>query len=278
MNSISFPSSRSAKEQGLNREKFLLKVISPAIRGKSCPICLKDLVDHRRVAVITGCLHSYCLRCIRKWSDLKRKCPLCNAAFDSLFYSISFSSRSFLKEKLPALEEKGKSIVREDRFSSIVPQRMSRSKPLPWRRTFGRPGSVPCDVIAERKLQWRASVYKRGLQAVPSSARNCIEQNVPREKVLQRIEPWIRRELQAILEDPDPSVIVHVASSLYIAMLEGTLDVSPIQLSAEYDFLAPLQPFLHKWTNLFWHELSCFAETSLNMETYDAVVTYKKSS
>ncbi|WCJ23533.1 RING/U-box superfamily protein [Euphorbia peplus] len=268
-----------------NREKFLLKVISPAIRGQNCPICLKDLLDHRRAAVIPGCLHSYCLRCIRKWSDLKRTCPLCNAAFDSLFCNISFSSRSFLTETLPPLD-KGTTVISQHpyRFSSVVShRRVSRSRQLPWRRTFGRPGSVSCDVIAERKLQWRASVYKRGLQAVPSSVRNCVQQNTPRagyskEKVLQRIEPWIRRELQAILEDPDPSVIVHVASSLYIATLEGTFDASTIQLGVEYDFLAPLQPFLHKWTNLFWHELSCFAETSLNMDTYDSVITYKKSA
>ena len=31
-----------------------------------------------------------------------------------------------------------------------------QTRPQPWRRSFGRPGSVPPDVIAERKLQWRA--------------------------------------------------------------------------------------------------------------------------
>lgn len=31
-----------------------------------------------------------------------------------------------------------------------------RTRPLQWRRSFGRPGSLPQDVIAARKLQWRA--------------------------------------------------------------------------------------------------------------------------
>ncbi|KAJ9154468.1 hypothetical protein P3X46_027797 [Hevea brasiliensis] len=282
MDKSSYPSSsRSSRKHDLNREKFLLRVISPAIRGKTCPICLKDLEDHRRAAVITVCLHAYCLDCIRKWSDLKRKCPLCNSSFDSLFYKISLSSRNFLTEKLPALGE-GKSVIAEPEFSSRVRQRMTRrSKPLPWRRTFGRPGSVPSHVIAERKLQWRASVYKRGLQAVPISPGNCLEQNVSRdghikEKLRQRIEPWIRRELQAILEDPDPSVIVHVVSSLFIARLERKFDVQG-QLGVEENFLAPLQTFLHNWTNMFWYELRCFAGSSLTIETYDAVVEYKGS-
>ncbi|KAG8636591.1 hypothetical protein MANES_15G015200v8 [Manihot esculenta] len=259
MDSSSHPSSssRSSRRHDLNREKFLLRVIYPAIRGETCPICLKDLEDHRRAAVITVCLHSFCLGCIRKWSDLKRKCPLCNSAFDSLFYKISLSSRNFLTEKLPPLRE-GRSVVAEPEFSLRQPM-IRRSRPLPWRRTFGRPGS-PRDVIAERKLQWRASVYKRGLQVVPLSPGNCPEQNVSRnghmkEKIHQRLEPWIRRELQAILEDPDPSVIVHVVSSLFIARLEKFV-VQRGQLGAEDNFLAPLRPFLHNWTNMFWHELS----------------------
>ena len=90
----------------MSQAKFAKKVIAPAIEGKSCPICLSDVVD-RRAAVITACLHAYCFRCIRKWSDLKRKCPLCNSHFDYLFYRISLSSRTFLKERLPPLREGG---------------------------------------------------------------------------------------------------------------------------------------------------------------------------
>lgn len=71
-----------------------------------------------------------------------------------------------------------------------------------------------------------------------------------KEKMLQRIEPWIRRELQAILGDPDPSIIVHVVTSLFIS--ENTHST---QQYAGDDFLAPLRPFLHEHAEMFWHEL-----------------------
>ncbi|CAK7333097.1 unnamed protein product [Dovyalis caffra] len=281
--SSSIASRRSQKQ---NHEKFLFKEILPAIRGHSCPICLKDFgeEDYRRVAVITVCLHAYCLDCIRKWSDFKRKCPLCNSEFDSWFCRISVSSRKFLTEKLPVVKE-GKMVTLQADFSARDRQRLiercraelnianRRTRPLPWRRTFGqpRPGSVDSQAIAQRKLQWRASIYNRRMHAVPISSRNCLDQvfssksplieNVSRdgcmkERILQRVEPWIQRELQAILEDPDPSVIVHLASSLFIASLERKSNVQLGQLGTEDNFLEPLLPFLRGWTNTFWHELS----------------------
>ncbi|XP_028054671.1 RING finger protein 141-like [Camellia sinensis] len=85
-------------------QRFLSKRIEPAIRGKSCPICLNH-IDHRRAAVITARVHAYCVDCIRRWSDLKRNCPLCNAVFDAWFSQINLSSRTFLKHKLPEISE-----------------------------------------------------------------------------------------------------------------------------------------------------------------------------
>ncbi|KAJ4823096.1 hypothetical protein Tsubulata_009633 [Turnera subulata] len=156
---------RGSSTEFFKREKFLLNVISPAIRGQSCPICLTSLHDHRRAAVLAVCLHSYCVDCIRRWSGLKRNCPLCNAHFDSWFCRISFSSRNFLTEKLPPPDdgknaaesvttEDARRVIRRSREELSVDGR--RSRPLPWRRTFGRPGSVASPVIEERKLQWRA--------------------------------------------------------------------------------------------------------------------------
>ncbi|KAJ8767540.1 hypothetical protein K2173_017609 [Erythroxylum novogranatense] len=279
------------RKQYLSRENFLMRVILPAIQGQSCPICLRFLDDdprhHRRAAaVITGCLHAYCVECIRKWSEMMRRCPLCNGSFDSWFCKINLSSRSFFKEKLRSLEDHKKVVSGSD-FSSRDWQRtvqrsrselnadIRRSRALPRKRSFGGPDCVPSHVLAQRKLHWRASLYNQGMQAVPLSSTKCPKLSTSRgscmkEKVLQRIEPWIQRELHAILEDPDPSVIVHVASSLYIANIEGPSNVGG-------NFLAPLQPFLHKWTNTFWHELRCFAESSLVMEAYDEVVEYVQS-
>lgn len=71
--------------------------------------------------------------------------------------------------------------------------------------------------------------------------------------MLQRVEPWIKRELQAILGDPDPSVIVHVASSLFLRSLEE--NNSPSRQLHDINVTTQLHPFLHNWTRTFWHEL-----------------------
>lgn len=76
-----------------------------------------------------------------------------------------------------------------------------------------------------------------------------------KERVLQRVEPWIRRELQVILGDRDPSVVVHVVTSLYIASLEKKDSVSSGQHDVLDNFLEPLRPFLLERTDMFWHEL-----------------------
>ncbi|XP_030473894.2 uncharacterized protein LOC115691412 isoform X2 [Syzygium oleosum] len=283
-----FSSSRRRRRR--RREKSLSGAILPSIRGQSCPICLEDIEARGRgAAVVANCLHAYCIDCIRRWSGLRRRCPLCNAEFGSWFRETAGPCRRgrFLEERLPSADEGGEAdrgagsgpVVRRGairRSRDELNGSTRRTRPDPWRRSFGRPGSVPPDVLATRKLQWRASIYNRHLQAVPSSRNS---QGLPRdsgwkERIRQRIESWIRRELEAILGDPDPSVIVHVVTSVFISTFEKKQNVPHGQLGE--DVVASLRPFLHEQTNMFWHELRCFAESSLSMETYDAVVEYRK--
>lgn len=144
------------------RKKPLPNQIQSAIRGKTCPICLTH-IHKRTAAVITACLHAYCINCIRKWSDLKRKCPLCNLEFDSWFFKIDLYSPTFFEEKLPALGE-GRKVASEGlhrrRIHSLAGQwvvRRSReefncfggqTRPLPRQRWFGR--SESSDAVAQR--------------------------------------------------------------------------------------------------------------------------------
>ncbi|CAI9779774.1 unnamed protein product [Fraxinus pennsylvanica] len=279
--------------------RSLSKRIAESVIGKSCPICLRH-VEVRDAAVVIPCMHTYCILCIRRWSDLKRKCPLCNADFDSWFYRINLSSRKFEKEKLlPSSEGKRVNLtVRDDyvfrrRRTQIFRQRRvitrsreessngrSQVRPLPRQRSFGREGREHPDIIAERVKQWRASIYEQRLQAVPLSSKTCLVQKMKghhgiKQIILQKIEPWIQRELQAVLGDPDPTIIVHVATSIFISRHEKKHEGFPEQVGIEDDFLAPLRQFLHEQTDMFWHELGCFAESSFSMETYDTVVEYK---
>ncbi|CAK9159745.1 unnamed protein product [Ilex paraguariensis] len=275
----------------MNRQKSISKRIAKAIIGRSCPICFTH-IDDREAAVITVCMHAYCIDCISKWSSLKPKCPLCNAEFDSWFCGIDLSSGTFHQEKLPLVSEGKSDTVYGRRRDRLAEQRVIRrsrgalnndswrTKPLQRQRSFGQSRFSPPDVIAERIMHWRVSIYKRGLQAVPCAFRSVLQQNVIgnsgfKERMLQRIEPWIRRELQGILGDPDPSIIVHVAASLFISSLEEKHTVPSGQFGVEDNYLEPLRPFLFEWTKMFWHELRCFAESSFTIDTYDTVVEYK---
>lgn len=270
--------------------------LEKSIAGKSCSICLSAM-EHRRAAVVIPCTHSYCVGCIRKWSNFKRKCPLCNADFDSWYCNFSPSSQAFQKEKLSApTDEKGfilQEIYARRRRRLLERQRLIRrsreefnalslrTRPLPRLRSFGQRQDEHPDVISERVLRWRASIYRQQLQAVPFSSKNCLTAQLMgsydvKRVLLQRIEPWIRRELHAILEDPDPSVIVHVVTSLFISTYQQEQHCPLGQLGVHNDFLAPLRPFLHERTEMFWHELRCFAESSFCMDAYDCIVKYKR--
>lgn len=90
-----------------------------------------------------------------------------------------------------------------------------------------------------------------------------------KQQILQRIEPWIHRELQAILGDPDPSIIVHVVTSIFIKSLEEKLNDRSAQMD-EQNLTAALEPFLHESLDVFWHEL----RYNVEYETTNAVFLF----
>lgn len=75
-------------------------------------------------------------------------------------------------------------------------------------------------------------------------------------RIIERIEPWIRRELQAVLRDPDPSIIVHFASALFIKRLETENNRQSRQTGVLVeDQVSSLRKFLYDKEDTFWHEL-----------------------
>ncbi|GKC45125.1 hypothetical protein Tco_1062847, partial [Tanacetum coccineum] len=97
-------------------------------------------------------------------------------------------------------------------------------------------------------MQWRSSIYEKNLRAVPCPSRRSLEL----ERLLQRIESWIHRELNAILEDPNPAVLVHLVTPLFISSLEeGTSGPGGDKIN----YLECLHRFLSERTITFWREL-----------------------
>ncbi|KAI3979026.1 hypothetical protein MKX01_016201 [Papaver californicum] len=278
----------------------ITKRIFNATRDKSCPICLQnfDNLHHHQVAVLTFCMHAYCIHCIHKWSHLKRNCPLCNAEFDSWFFNFRVFTAKFEVFRLPnkKIVDSGDYTRQRTHFLNTRmvlrrrPREYNRSRPYPLRRVFIE---SRLDSLSERRrnqvesvtgsvLQWRASIYDKGIQAIPLVSRSC-QQNVlgnndVKEIKRRRIEPWIIRELQAVLGDSDPSVIVHLATSLYISSLEEKQMNPSSNLVDGDNFVEPLKPFLREHAKMFWHELRCYDESSLTIEVYDSVVDYRRST
>ncbi|KAL0348703.1 UNVERIFIED_CONTAM: hypothetical protein Sangu_1098100 [Sesamum angustifolium] len=250
--------------------------IAESVIGKRCPICLSR-IEVRSAAVISPCMHAYCIGCIRRWSDFKRKCPLCNADFSSWFCKFNRDFREvklvpFGRWKTVSALPVGDAVLRRRRAQFFEQRRIiqrsremsvvrSTARELPRQRSFGRSSHESPNVIAERIRQWRVSIYEQRLRAVPLPHKNGLMQQVvgnngAKKMILRRIEPWIQRELQAILADPDPTIIVHVATSLFISRYEKKHENFEDQIVPEDEFLAPLRPFLHEQTEIFWHELS----------------------
>ncbi|KAF1887332.1 hypothetical protein Lal_00040934 [Lupinus albus] len=253
-----------------------------SIRGGSCPICLLDLEPRfKQVVVLSRCYHAYCTHCIARWSQLRRICPLCNSHFNSWFSILNLSSTPFRKHFLPPLPSTQSRLPTPTRI--VGRRRRVDRRALQWRRSFGNPAFVTTHVIAQRKIEWRASVYNNiGLQPDPTTLR-CLEarckgcspcrlfvfmlqqhpspnksrKDALKNEIIQRIEPWIRRELQAVLGDPDPTVIVHVVTSQFIAWLEEKARMPSGQCDIGDGFIHPLRPFLRDKASTFWHELRC---------------------
>jgi len=112
---------------------------------------------------------------------------------------------------------------------------------------------------AEKALTWRASIYRKDLRAIPPRLQNRtkMKQNNTdelneRARIERRLEPWIHRELEAILGDQDLTVLVHLVLSLWFSRLrkqEGMWNLIPS--SNEYEFMQQLEPFLNNKANAF---------------------------
>eukprot|EP00656_Telonema_subtile_P009221 TRINITY_DN14329_c0_g1_i2.p1 TRINITY_DN14329_c0_g1~~TRINITY_DN14329_c0_g1_i2.p1 ORF type:complete len:249 (+),score=29.51 TRINITY_DN14329_c0_g1_i2:248-994(+) len=53
--------------------------VSESSPGESqCPICMETMKNQ---AGLNGCTHKFCFECIKAWTKVENKCPLCKASF-----------------------------------------------------------------------------------------------------------------------------------------------------------------------------------------------------
>ncbi len=111
----------------------------------SCIICLSYLDDR---TVLPVCRHAqFCFTCLLSWAQIKRKCPLCNAAIGEYVIHDIHADDDYQKYFLrpPAGEAP---ILSADSATGVSSASSSRRSSLPPSRTSATGGSRPCTPTA----------------------------------------------------------------------------------------------------------------------------------
>ena len=91
--------SQQAKPKNLSEKNRLLDPKSGAeieetlhdqVMSNTCPICFELFLppDHRPF-ILFPCGHTFCKACIDQYAKVKKKCPFCRSAFNSMAPNIS---------------------------------------------------------------------------------------------------------------------------------------------------------------------------------------------
>ncbi|KAI9242302.1 MAG: hypothetical protein BYD32DRAFT_255636 [Podila humilis] len=278
-----------------------------------CVICLNPCEDR---AVLENCQHEFCFRCILQWSMISHSCPLCVQIFESCLHQIEddrhFKVHTF--DPLPSHSSKKGSSSSSD---MVVPHGIIRQiyGPPQRRRRFETSRLLPEESAAERtiveqqelRLERRREVYRHKLFVKHMGANKIsgFQQITPETfkifpQLIERLVPWIRRELQAILslslpasstssssrsgqgqhppqEDPNPTSSSELMTGLELIReyITAVLKRYDLQTDQAQDLL---RDFLHEHTEHFVHELMAFARSPFSMEAYDQAAQYDSPS
>ncbi|KAG0325988.1 hypothetical protein BG000_001573 [Podila horticola] len=263
-----------------------------------CVICLNPCEDR---AVLENCQHEFCFRCILQWSMISHSCPLCVQIFERCLHQIE-DDRHFkvhMFDPLPSAGSKGTSVSPD----IVVPHGIIRQiyGPPQRRRRFVTPRILEEESAErtiteqqEQRLERRREVYRHKLFVKHMGANNIsgFQQITPESfkifpQRIERVVPWIRRELQAILtlslpassassrSDPNPSGELMTGLELIREYITAVLKRYDLQTDQAQDLL---RDFLHEHTEHFVHELMAFARSPFSIEAYDAAAQQSKEA
>ncbi|XP_063975668.1 E3 ubiquitin-protein ligase Topors-like [Diachasmimorpha longicaudata] len=272
---------------------------SPGDRGGAssptpeCSICLGHLVN---TSFTDSCLHQFCFTCLLQWSKIKTECPLCKQTFKSIIHNVR-SEEDYDQYHVPRemvgppqvsplvdinlelinLDYEFIRHVQQDpaarRFAyrtTMTPNRRLRFLPV------SGPGvpTVPREELRHRRrnpVDYRRNVYRHGEWSTPLHGHysGALERSVEFFRLnpyeLNRLIPWINRDLQILLNGNEP----HIAYVLRTIMDSLTrYDIRSAELRDV------LRPHFGIHTDHFLHELMNYARTGYDMATYDNYITY----
>jgi len=204
------------------------------LRTQECAICLSS--TSTSPCLLDSCFHLFCLSCISEWAKIGgRICPLCKRTFCSIIFNIR-SDTQFRTRRLDRPDSQGS----------------------------------PLDVV-DNDCAFRRSLYDRGLAGHAAISSNLVPPDhkdaFRARDHLQRLRPWLVRELQALTEDWNPQLLV--------SMVEGLLTRVGLEKAT---LQTALQEFLFSRTNLFVEELTKFLYFNRPMIQFDALARYDVQS
>mgnify|MGYP000846790000 CR=1 FL=1 len=102
LNSLEFPSIGSQPQRG--HAPTYIPTPPPAIPSEqvlnaTCSICLDTSAD-----VVTGCKHSFHMRCLDDWYKKNKKCPNCNGRIDHFYVECSHCNTFRVSVALSAVQ------------------------------------------------------------------------------------------------------------------------------------------------------------------------------
>ncbi|KAH6580718.1 hypothetical protein BASA50_003434 [Batrachochytrium salamandrivorans] len=242
-----------------------------------CPVCLDVPQDK---ALLDACLHAFCFECVLKWALISRQCPLCKQEFSFAIHSIQ-SDSEFTKHFFDPLKETH-SVATPSLSSSTVRGAWRTSRQTNWRfrtttllsrensrRSEFRARASSTTISAAKRR--RKLIYQQGQRALSVGVSNQSKikefdsrafKRYPEQ--LNKLIPWIHRELQVLLDDDDVDLIQNAILALF----------SRMELKSE-EFKSILAEYLGEYSSHFMHELECFGASPFDMVAYDAVVQYE---
>ncbi|XVE89705.1 hypothetical protein DITRI_Ditri20bG0017300 [Diplodiscus trichospermus] len=211
-----------------------------------CPICLAPLVQE---SYLDTCFHKFCYNCIVHWSRVvssKRsgptasvKCPLCKTENFSIISG--FDGTCFQRHYIN--QDFG------DRFT------FSKAHKFRLQCYYSEPGILN-DIINVSRF-WKSWKY--------------LQSNT-------WLQSWLRRELQALMQEEDVDIIAHHIRGVIDSFLGRIEQTRPSKEPAEAKqdsfknaVSDAAKPFLLARTDRFVNELELFLASGLNIEAYDAV-------
>ncbi|XP_008454833.2 uncharacterized protein LOC103495144 [Cucumis melo] len=210
-----------------------------------CPICLGPI---NQSSYLDKCFHNFCYNCIVQWTKVvsgKRscrlssiKCPLCKTKSSSIIHGLD--GHHFQRH-----------YVNPDFQDSFI---LSKAHKYRLQCYYTEPGFL--NDIFDVQRYWKLQKY---LQAN------------------QWLEVWLKRELQALIQEEDVDIIMHHFVGLinsFFRRNEPKYQTETPELKRKrfsQTILDAAKPFLSARADRFMLELELFLASGLNIEAYDSV-------